>query len=114
MADDWDLGGRRGGGGDGRSGRDINVCVRVREKKKERVYWRGRWMKARFGDRGLKNAGTPNPPSTEILALNPSYGIVCCRRDFFLSFFLWPSFFLMDSLAPSTPPSLHSSGGFFS
>lgn len=77
-------------------------------------------MKARFGDRGLKTQGPLNPPSTEILALNPSYGIVSCRGDFFLSlffffFFWWPSFFLMDSLTRSTPPSpsIHSVFLFF-
>lgn len=51
-------------------------------------------MKARFGDRGLKTQGPLNPPSTEILALNPSYGIVSCRGDFFLSLFFF-SFFLV-------------------
>lgn len=55
--------------------------------EKERVcLGEGGGMKARFGDRGLKTQGPPNPPSTEILALNPSYGIVCCCGDFFLFF----------------------------
>ena len=56
------------------------------ERKRE-CLGEGGGLKARFGDRGLKTQGPPNPPSTEILALNPSYGIVRCRGDFFLSFF---------------------------
>lgn len=75
--------GRRGG--DGRSRRHIRVCGRARKRNKE-CTGEGGGMKARFGDRGLKTKGPPNPPSTEILALNPSYGIVCCHGDFFPSF----------------------------
>lgn len=72
------------------------MCVREKERE---CLGEGGGMKARFGDRGLKTQGPPNPPSTEILALNPSYGIVCCCGDFCLFFFLWQSFFLMDSLS---------------
>lgn len=55
-------------------------------------------MKARFGHRGLKTQGALNPPSTEILALNPSPSIVHCRGDFSFPA-LWPcSFFLMGPL----------------
>lgn len=61
MADDWDLGEERGGGGDGRSGRDVNVCVRVREKKKESVLEREVDEGEVWGQR-LKNAGTPKSP----------------------------------------------------
>ena len=93
MADDWDL------GEEGVEMVDLGemyvcVCVCVWEREREWVSERkreclgeGGGLKARFGDRGLKTQGPPNPPSTEILALNPSYGIVRCRGDFFLSFF---------------------------
>lgn len=55
-------------------------------------------MKARFGDRGLKTQVPLNPPSTEILALNPSHGIVCCRGDFF-SLFFFVAVFLFNGLS---------------
>lgn len=101
--------GRRGG--ERRPGRDVHVCVREKERE---CLGEGGGMKARFGDRGLKTQGPPNPPSTEILALNPSYGIVCCCGDFCLFFFVAVILFNGLSLAPSAPPSLHLHSGFFS
>lgn len=83
-------------GGGGVEGVDVGETLCVYVKEKECLGERG-GMKARLGDRGLKTQGPPNPPSTEILALNPNYGIVCCCGDLFL--FLWQSFFLMDSLS---------------
>ena len=74
----------------------------------------GGGTKVRFGDRGLKTQRPPNPPSTEILALNPSYGIVRCRGDFFLSFF-FVAVILFNGLSRSIHPvdSL-AENGFFS
>lgn len=62
---------------------ETSMCVRQKERE---CLGEGGGMKPRFGDRGLKTQGPPNPLSTEILALNPSYGIVCCCGDFFLFF----------------------------
>lgn len=66
-------------------------------------------MKARFGDRGLKTQGPLNPPSTEILALNPSYGIVSCRGDFFLSLFFFFFFLVAVILFNGLSNSVYSS-----
>lgn len=85
---------------------ETSMCVRQKERE---CLGEGGGMKPRFGDRGLKTQGPPNPLSTEILALNPSYGIVCCCGDFFL-FFVPVILFNGLSLTPSTPPSLYSLG----
>lgn len=95
------------------------MCVWVGERgreERERL-GEGGGMKARFGDRGLKTQGPPNPPSTEILALNPSYGIVCCCGDFFPLFF-FAAVILFNGPSPwlhlLLPPSLHSPARFVS
>lgn len=92
----WQMTGTQGRrGGEHRSGSDV-------PEERKRVSWGERWDEGEgFGDRGLETLGPLNPPSTEILALNPSYGIVCCCGDF-IPLFLWQSFFLMDSRSTHT------------